>query len=594
MNFGISGVRATVVGLMFLSLLSPGLLVAQNPSGAVSGQVSDPSGLAVPAAKVSAVSSTGQVKVGVVHADGTYEINGLAPGAYTVKANADGFTPFAQQNVQVAAGKTGKVNIALQIAQEVEKVQVTSESTHVSVNPDENANALVIKGEDLQALSDDPDELQSELEALAGPSAGPNGGQIYVDGFTAGQLPPKADILEIRINQNPFSAEYDKLGYGRIEITTRPGASQFHGQVMGDLNDAIFNTRNPFAVDDPGYHSDFFNASVGGPLSKKASFFFTFFRRDIGDNSVVSAFVLDPTTLAPVSFNQAVPTPQSRTNLSPRFDFQLTPTNVLSVRYQFYDNNFKDSGIGQFSLASQGLNTHGDEHTLQLSDTEVFSAKRLNQFRFQYLHDDSTSVPATVAPTITVLDEFTGGGNATGTSTDIQNHYEVQNLTSFFLGKHTLVVGGRLRDIHDSSTSNQNFNGTFTFPSLSAYASAEACVAAGGTSCSGASQFLLVAGTPLTTVNMLDVGLFAQDDWKLHANMTLSLGLRWETQTGISDHSDFAPRLGFAWGLGGSKKSAAKTVIRAGFGIFYDRLQEALILQADRLNRPTQQQYLVS
>ena len=193
----------------------------------------------------------------------------------------------------------------------------------------------MIKGEDLQALSDDPDELQSELEALAGPAAGPNGGQIYVDGFTAGQLPPKADILEIRINQNPFSAEYDKLGYGRIEITTRPGASQFHGQVMGDLNDSAFNTRNPFARMNRAYHSDYFNGNVGGPLSKKASFFFTFFRRDIDDNSVVSAFVLDPTTLAQTPFSQAVPTPSTRTNLSPRVRFsvelQQRPLGSLSV-----------------------------------------------------------------------------------------------------------------------------------------------------------------------------------------------------------------------------------------------------------------------
>ena len=595
MRFRIFGAQILLVGILFLLLLCPSWLLAQNASGGVRGQVSDPSGAAVPSAKVAAISSTGQSTLGVVHSDGSYEIQGLAPGAYTVKARARGFSMFEQPNVQVAAGKTDKVDISLKIKQEVENVQVTGEGTQVSVNPSENASALIIKGEDLNALSDDPDELQSELEALAGPSAGPNGGQIYVDGFTAGQLPPKADILEIRINQNPFSAEYDKLGYGRIEITTRPGSSQFHGQVMGDLNDWAFNTRNPFApVSEPGYHTDYFNGSVGGPLSKKASFFLNFFRRDIQDNSIISAAVLDPTTLAQTSLSQAVPSPRTLTNVSPRFDFQLTSNNVLSVRYQFYDNNFTNSGIGQLNLASQGLNTHSDEHTVQVSDTQVFSAKTLNQFRFQYLHDDSTAVPQTIASTVSVLGSFVGGGNSSGTLTDVQNHYEVQNLTSFFHGKHTLVVGVRLRDEQDSNSSNENFNGTFTFPSLGAYQTAEQNLQACANTCttSGASQFLIVAGIPTTTVNLLDVGLFAQDDWKLRSNMTLSLGLRWESQTGISDHSDFAPRVGFAWGLGGHK-TASKTVLRAGFGIFYDRFPETLILEADRLNGTTQQQFLV-
>ncbi|MGA3328749.1 MAG: carboxypeptidase-like regulatory domain-containing protein, partial [Terriglobia bacterium] len=600
MRLRIFGTRAPVAALLLFSLLSPGLLLAQNPPGAVHGQISDPSGAAVPGARVAAVSSTGQAKPGVVHADGSYDINGLTPGTYTVRARAKGFALFEQPNVQVTAGNTGKVNIALKIAEEVEKVEVTEESTKVSVNPEENASAIVIKGEDLQSLSDDPDELQSELEALAGPSAGPNGGQIYVDGFTAGQLPPKADILEIRINSNPFSAEYDRLGYGRIEITTRPGASKFHGQVMGDINASPFNTRNPFAVQEPGYHTDFYNGSVGGPLGKKASFFFTIFRRDIGDDAVVSAFVLNPTTLAETTLSQAVASPHTLTNLSPRFDFQLSNNNVLSVRYQFFDNNATNSGIGQLTLPSQGINTHSNEHTLQLSDTQVFSAKTLNRFRFQYLHEDSNSAAQTLAPSISVFGAFNGGGNSIGTPTDTQSHYELQDLTSFFLGKHTLVVGGRLRDVQDSSSSNGSFNGTFTFPSLDAYQSAEQQVqaygaCAGSPSCpvSGPTQFSIAAGTPLTAVNMLDIGLFAQDDWKFHSNMTLSLGVRWETQSGIPDHSDFAPRVGFAWGLHRHNNAAARTVLRAGVGVFYDRFTEGLILQSERLNGVTQQTYLV-
>jgi hypothetical protein len=90
---------------------------------------------------------------------------------------------------------------------------------------------------------------------------------------------------------------------------------------------------------------------------------------------------------------------------------------------------------------------------------------------------------------------------------------------------------------------------------------------------------------------MLDAGLYAQDDWKLRSNITLSLGLRWEAQTGIPDHSDFAPRFGLAWALNPHAK--AKTVLRAGFGMFYDRFPEMLILQANRLNGTAEHEYLV-
>ncbi len=147
----------------------------------------------------------------------------------------------------------------------------------------------MLKGKDLDALSDDPDELQSELEALAGPSAGPNGGQIYVDGFTAGQLPPKSAIREIRINQNPFSAEYDKLGYGRIEILTKPGTDKFHGQLLVNGNSSAFNSLNPFITSTPGYYSEIFNGNVSGPIDKNASFFFTVQQRDIDNVSVIAA-----------------------------------------------------------------------------------------------------------------------------------------------------------------------------------------------------------------------------------------------------------------------------------------------------------------
>jgi hypothetical protein len=595
------GKHASIFLALFLApnLASP--LLAQTPSGTLRCQVSDPSGGAVTQATVLVTSATGQMQAVQGNPDGIYEFKGLAPGKYTVKAIAKGFAVYEQQGIEISAGQVQKLSLALQIEEEVQKITVSGEAPTVSVNPENNASSLVISGKELESLSDDPDELQSELQALAGPAAGPNGGQIYIDGFTGGQLPPKSSILEIRVNQNPFSAEYDKLGYGRIEITTKPGMSQYHGQVFVSGNSIDFNTRNPFASEEPGYHSEFYNGSIGGPINKKAAFFFSVFRRDINDANVVSAFVLSPDLTQQVPFSQAVLHPQMRMNLGPRLDYQLSSKNVLTVRYQLWQNSDSNDGIGQFSLPSQAYSTSGTEHTVQVSDTHVFSEKTVNQTRFQYLHESDNQTPQYSAFTgggtpagclllvppcqISVLGAFSGGGNSMGKVLDTEDHYELQNFTSVSLGKNFIRFGGRLRDLDESNSSTAYFNGAFTFPSLDAYQKTEQ-----GLPGYGPNQFLIVTGNPHASVNLVDLGLYGEDDWRARPNVTLSLGLRFETQNDIHDHADIAPRVGFAWGLGHGK--APKTVLRAGFGIFYDRFMQNQILQAERLNGTTQPEFI--
>jgi hypothetical protein len=611
MKSGRSRSLAFIFVTLFLLLVLTGSLSAQTPSGTLRGRVTDPTGAVIPQATVTATGPQGQKTTAVTNNQGTYELKGLCPGNYTVSTAAKGFAVSTEQNIVIAADQVQRFDIALEIQVQQEKVEVQEESTTVAVSPSENASSIVIKGKDLEALSDDPDELQQELEALAGPSAGPNGGQIYIDGFTAGQLPPKSSIREIRINQNPFSAEYDKLGYGRTEIFTKPGTDQFHGQFMLDGNSSAFDALSPFAQNQPSFHSELFNGSVSGPLGKKASFFFNAQRRQINDSNIVNAVV--PTTADPnpttANFTQAVPNPQTRTNISPRLDFQLTPSNTLTVRYQFFRDSEDNDGIGVFSLPSQAYNTTSTEHTVQISDTQVLSTNVVNETRFQYLRDNSNQTVQNFQPAISVLGAFTGGGNQLGNGSDVQNHYELQNYTSIVHGNHLIKFGGRLRAMTDSNESNANFNGAFTFSSLSAY---ETNVLP-GTSClslliaalptvptprqlenCGASQFSITTGQPLSEVTLVDVGLYAQDDWRIRPNMTLSYGLRFETQNDIHDHGDFAPRISFAWGLGGGgKKAMPKTVLRAGFGMFYDRFPYNLVLQAERLNGFTQQQTIV-
>ena len=217
-----------------------------------------------------------------------YEFKTLPAGKYSLTVAAQGFTLYENDNV-VIADQPLRLNVAMAIEVETQKIQVSDTAPTVDVNPANNAGAIVISGKELEALPDDPDELLSDLQALAGPSAGPNGGQMYIDGFTAGQLPPKSSIREIRINQNPFSSEYDKLGYGRIEIFTKPGTDKYHGQVFIIGNDSAFNTNTPFGGPEPGYDTVQYNGNIGGPLGKKASFFFNVEHRNINELTAINA-----------------------------------------------------------------------------------------------------------------------------------------------------------------------------------------------------------------------------------------------------------------------------------------------------------------
>ena len=588
--------RSCVIVFIVVSILAS-VAPAQTSGGSLHGRVTDPSGAVIPQAKVTATGANGKSVDVLTNHEGRFEFKGLAPGAYTVTTDAKGFAEDTEPDVKVVAGQSQELEIALQIEVEQQHVEVQEEAPTIGVAPENSAGTLVLKGKDLDALSDDPDELQSELQALAGPSAGPNGGQIYVDGFTAGQLPPKSAIREIRINQNPFSAEYDKLGYGRIEIFTKPGTDQFHGQFLADGNTSAFNTQNPFVSETPGYYSELFNGNISGPIDKKASFFLTVQQRNLDNVSIIAAQVLGPGNVV-MPYNAAVPSPAQRLNISPRADFQLTQNNTLTVRYQFVRNNQNNAGIGEFSLPTVGFNSHSTENTVQITDTQIISPTMINETRFQYIRDSDNSTPLSTDPTLVVQGAFTGGGSSQGTVYNNQNHYELQNFTSIAHGKHFITFGGRLRGTQFSSNVDSGFNGSYNFSSITAYQITVAGLQAGLTPAQiramggGASQFTVVGGYPLSDVSVIDLGLYAQDEWKVKPNFTFSYGLRYETQTGIPYEGNWAPRLSVAYGLGHSK--APKTVLRAGYGIFYDRFSYDYLLEAERFNGITQQQYVVS
>lgn len=590
----------TLIAWVFILVWTCGTSFAQRADN-LQGRVMDPSGAVVPQAVVVVTAQPkGASWQTTTNGEGRYEFRGLDPGQYMVTAKARGFAPLTKDLV-ITQDRTLVLDFHLTILAQAQRVVVQGNAAHVEVTPQANASAVVVSGKDLDALSNDPDELQNQLTALAGPAVGPSGGEIYIDGFLGGDLPPKSAIREVRVNSNPFSVQNDRLGYGRVDIFTKPGGAALHGNLSAEYNDSSMNALSPFlaasTITPPAYHTWLLNGDVGGPLGKKASFYLDVDRRNINRANLVNTDVLS-SSLNVAPYVASVTNPSVLTNISPRADFQLSPTNTLTVNYRYFEIGERNDGVDTQSLPSQAYDAGRQHHLLQIFDNQVLSQNVVNQTRFQYLHFHNSETPQDFSPTIDVLGAFVGGGDSSGLFQRYETHYELQNYTTVTRNRHLIQFGGFVRDLLRHEDTNGNFNGTFTFNSLSDYQQTEKGIANGLTMAQiqaagyGPSQFNITSGNLYAAVNRWDGSLCSGDDWAVRPHFTASYGLRFESENVISDHADWAPRVGIAWGLG--RGSNVKTVLRAGWGIFYQRFDDDEMIIAARLNGLNQQTYVVN
>src|SRR5437016_5017093 len=445
---------------LIVSLFFSTALFAQTAS--LRGIVTDESGAIVPGAKITLTANAGTTNTAVAGNDGSYSFTGITPGDYVAKASAPDLATAPIKTTIRPGVQT--LNLQLKVTSVAQQVTVEDRAVTVTPEPANNASATVLAGDDLQALSENPDDLIAELIAIAGPSAGPGGASVFIDGFSTGQLASKESIREIRINQNPFSAEYDRVGTGRVEILTRPGTNQFHSSEFFNISSDVWNSRNPYAGQKAPFLLREFGGNLSGPMSKRASFFMDV-RRDATDNgAIINGTTLDPLTLNIVNpFTDVFRIPQRRFGINPRTDYQLSANNTLTVRYGLTHVDIPSAGIGGLNLISRGARTTTTAHTVQATEPAAFADNMVNEVRFQFFRSSNQITPNSVGPAIQVLGAFNGGASPAGHSFDTQNNHEFQDYLSVVHGRHSWRFGVRLRRQADDNISPQNFNGTFTF-----------------------------------------------------------------------------------------------------------------------------------
>jgi hypothetical protein len=425
--------RLLAICAMFATALS-----AQT-TAVLRGAILDPSGAVIPNAVLDLSGPNGMQQSAATNETGSFSFMGLAAGEYTIRATAPGFAS-TESRLHIDVGRVTTLDLHMTVAVDRQQVNVSdSRPSQIQIDPSQNAAQIVIQGRDLDFLSDNEDDLEADLLALAGPSAGPDGGQIYLDGFTHGDIAGKENVSEVRINVNPFSAENDHLGFGRVDVTTRSGTDRLRGSADVNVADSALNARNPYSLTKPPTQMRLFDVNLTGPLSKKLSFTLDAVHQTQDNTALINAQVLGAqildsslgSSLNPERLNQLVATPYVRRNVAPRLDYRIAPNVIFTARYSWFHPTIDNNGIGGFTLldrATTSVQTH-QSGTFTLSATR--GSGFVNETRFQYHHLSNDQTGSADMPAIVVAGAFSGGGAPFADNWVREGTYEFQNMSSY-------------------------------------------------------------------------------------------------------------------------------------------------------------------
>ncbi len=469
-------------------------------------------------------------------------VSKIEQGKYLLEIQAAGFKNYSQE-IEIISGKND-LTVKLELAEVVENVEVDQSAQEKSV--DEAFSGFLTKSQ-IEALSDDPKEMEKELKQIAGD---PNA-VIKVDGFNEGRLPQKSQIASIRIVRSSFDAENHELGFTYINITTKPGNQKFSGSLSFNFNDEFLNARNAFSLKrfpEQSKNTVFF---LSGPIKK--------------DKTAFSATIIDFRNFNAQNINAILPTGSFSDSVAGRTNFSTINTTInqnlskyhnAKLNYEFVNSSSKNLGVGGFDLAERAFDAKSRSHQLRVSESGYISNKFLNEIRFEFKNETANMLPQNENVGVIVLDSFSRGGAGNFSRNSKQTFMFADNLL-FGYKNHALKIGLQTEYERRNETSETNKNGTFLFSSLDDFNLAKPAI------------FTQNIANRKVNLSQIQLGVFVQDDWRVKKNLNFSFGLRYELQNNLKDFNNFSPRIGFTW----SPLKTGKLTFRGGGGIFYNWLE---------------------
>src|SRR5262245_3397365 len=567
----------------------------------LSGVITDSTGGVLPGVTVTLKNAdTGQVRSTVTGADGRYSFNAVPPiGKWTLSAELQGFAPQIREGLEFLANTKPEISFQLGVGTVQEAVTVQAESPLVRTR--ESELSAILDAKSVDALPTNGRNFLSLLQTSGSvvPTGGGSGalsvnGQgirmanFVADGvsmtgreirtvngeFGGGNGLSIDAIKEVQVISNGFKAETGQTGAGTISVVTKSGTNTLSGSAYGFWRPTDLVAANLLTGLKTTQKRMQYGGTIGGPIKRDRTHYFANYEdTNIDDVAVVTS------VLAPGTF----PAPQTQRQGFLKLNHRFDDHNALDARYSFNRNTQEGQSVGGLNTYDRRTNTEGRTDAFVASLVSNFGSNKVNEARFRYTFDvvdfysplTASSGEASRTPDFSnapVTVSYTGVGNLGTNPSFPQNLVEKRaqwvDHFSVVRGSHQLKAGVDVIGSWRFVTFFNNFAGTYTFAQGAKYP-----FNANDPS-TFPIQFTQTFGTSGLNFKDYMAGVFAQDDWEVAHGLTVNVGVRWDRDSLFQgDNNNIAPRVGFAWNVGGS----TQTVVRGNTGIFYDTLESSLI-----------------